>query len=77
MGPEFSPFLQSGQICGLMIGMSGAYMYEQKVNIEGLGTMGMAGQTVAHVWIILAMILGNIGFVLLKRKKAREEEQGL
>lgn len=77
MGPEFTPFLQSGQLSGLMIGMSGAYMYEQRINVEGLGTEGMSGQTVAHIWIILAMILGNIGFVMMKRKAKKEEAEGL
>jgi len=77
MGPEFSPFLSSGQLSGLLIGMGGAYQYEQLMNIEGLGTKGMPGQNFAHMWIILAMILGNVGFFLLKRKRASEEEKGI
>ena len=57
--------------------MAGAYMYEKEVNIEGLATIGMQAQNWAHIWVIIAMVLGNIGFVMLKRKKAREEQEGL
>jgi hypothetical protein len=78
MGPSMTPYLQSGQLCGLLIGMSGAYMLEQHIKIEQLGSIGMEGQNFAHVWIILAMVLGNVGFVLMRRKKARiEKEQRL
>ena len=49
----------------------------QEMEIDGLGSKGMPGQNFAHLWIIIAMIMGNIGFFLLKRKRAKEEEESL
>ncbi|MFH1769633.1 MAG: hypothetical protein ABH833_03130, partial [Parcubacteria group bacterium] len=64
MGPEQYPFLDSGQLVGMLEGMSGAAQYEALINYpEGRGTRGMRSQDFAHLWIIFVTILGNIGYI--------------
>jgi hypothetical protein len=71
MAPEAYPFYKSKQIIGLLSGMDGAAQYEKLVGIKARGRKGMESQNLAHLWVILMVILGNLGF-LYKRKQDRE-----
>jgi len=67
--PEQMPFLQSGQLKGLLKGMRGAAEFEVMNKMPGPATAGMDAQSVAHVIIIVFMIIGNIGYFLGTQKK--------
>lgn len=58
--PEFYPYLQSGQIRGLLGGMAGAAEYEKLRNERGSATRGMDAQSLAHVFVALCILLGNL-----------------
>lgn len=58
--PEYYPYLQAGQLQGLLGGMAGAAEYEQLVQAPGLATRGMDAQSLAHIFIALMIILGNL-----------------
>ncbi len=61
--PEFYPYLQSGQLLGLLGGMAGAAEYEKLVgDLPGPGTAqrGMDAQSLAHVFVALCILLGNV-----------------
>jgi len=60
--PEFYPYLQSGQLAGLLGGMKGAAEYEQLIGTTGLGKRGMDSQSVAHLVIFLFILIGNIAY---------------
>jgi len=72
---DFYPYLNSGQVTGMMSGMKGAAEYEEMVesrlNVEGRrkATDAMSSQTAAHIWIMITIILGNIGYFALRRRK--------
>ncbi len=68
--PEYYPYLQAGQLQGLLGGMAGAAEYEVLVGRPGLATRGMDAQSLAHVFIAFMIVLGNIAFLPL-RKPAR------
>ena len=68
--PEYYPYLQAGQLQGLLGGMAGAAEYEVLVERPGLATRGMDAQSLAHVFIAFMIVLGNIAF-LPQRKPAR------
>jgi len=68
--PEYYPYLQAGQLQGLLGGMAGAAEYEVLVGKPALATRGMDAQSLAHVFIAFMIILGNIAF-LGQRKPAR------
>jgi hypothetical protein len=67
--PAFYPYLNSGQLQGLMGGMKGAAEYEKLIETEGLGTQGMDAQSIAHGVIILFIILANTLYLAGKRRK--------
>jgi hypothetical protein len=80
MTSDYYPFLQSGQIFGLIGGMKGASEYEYlaekagyiskaKNQLSAYKTMPI--QTTSHLVVILFIVLGNIGFFMTKKKKSR------
>jgi hypothetical protein len=67
--PEYYPYLQSGQLKGLMGGMAGAAEYEKMRGEKGSATRGMDAQSLAHVFVALCIIMGNV-VMWSKRRKA-------
>jgi len=58
--PEYYPYLQSGQLEGLLGGMAGAAEYELARHEKGSASQGMDAQSLAHVFIALCIVLGNV-----------------
>ena len=58
--PEYYPYLQTGQLRGLLGGMAGAAEYEALAKQRGLATKGMDAQSLAHVFVALMILLGNL-----------------
>jgi hypothetical protein len=67
------PFLQTGQLAGMLGGLKGAAEYERLIGRDGAGVHGMDAQSLAHFLIVLFILLGNVGF-LLQRRAARPRE---
>ncbi len=57
--PEFYPYLQSGQLRGLLGGMAGAAEYEELRGERGAAARGMDAQSLGHVFVALCILLGN------------------
>ena len=57
--PEYYPYLQTGQLKGLLGGMAGAAEYEKIQNEKGQATRGMDAQSMAHVFVAICILLGN------------------
>lgn len=72
--PEFYPYLQSGQLSGLLGGMKGAAEYEQLTGTVGLGKRGMDSQSVAHLVIFFFILVGNIAYFSLKVLRGEEKK---
>lgn len=66
--PDLYPYLQSGQIEGLIGGLQGAAEYEFLIKHFGSAVLGMPAQSFAHGLIILFIILGNIGYFVMRKK---------
>ncbi len=78
MTADYYPFLQSGQIFGLIGGMKGAAEYEYLAERGGYisrekgqlwASKSMPIQTTTHIVIILFIVIGNVGYFMSKRKK--------
>jgi len=67
-GPEMYPYIQSGQLVGLLAGMKGAAEYEQLVRRPGLGISGMVAQSSVHVMVVVFIVFANIVYFLEKRR---------
>ena len=67
---DYYPFLQSGQICGLLPGLRGAAEYESALKCPDIGSKRMWSQLYTHAFAIFLIILGNIEFFFsAKRRK--------
>ena len=71
MAPDLFPFLQSGQISGLIGGLAGAAEYEKLVGRLDSATAGMQAQSITHLVIIAFIVLGNILYFLSRRQGQR------
>lgn len=74
MGPEYYPYLQSGQSKGLLVGLGGAAQFEvvgefkdAEGNVGGEGTKGMGSQSLGHLLVMVLIVLGNLGVWAQKR----------
>ena len=73
---DYYPFLQTGQLTGLLAGMKGGAEYEQLLANNDLShapkraSQGMDAISSAHILIMIFIVLGNIGYFIGRRKKA-------
>ena len=68
---EVMPYVQSGQMVGLLAGMPGAAEYESLVGQKGSATSGMDAQSIAHLVIVLFIVLGNTAY-FIERKRSKK-----
>ncbi len=68
---EVIPYVNTGQMIGLIAGMPGAAEYETLLGRKGMGLAGMDAQSVAHVVIILFIIFGNFTYYI-ERQRAKK-----
>jgi hypothetical protein len=74
MAAEAYPFLDSGQIKGMLNGVIGAAQYETLLGLQNERTDAAAfswSLSIAHIVIIALIILGNIGYAAGARSRAR------
>ena len=70
---EVMPYVQAGQVQGILAGMPGAAEYEQLVGVKGIATRAMDAQSVAHLVIVLFIVLGNVGYFIERSRKKKEK----
>ena len=69
------PYVETGQVVGLLAGMKGASEYEILVHEHGYSegkrtaAQGMDAQSLGHLVIMVFIIIGNIGYFVTRRKK--------
>lgn len=64
---DYVPYYKAGQLMGLSGGMPGSAQYEFLVGRKGLGQVGLGVLNYAHLFIIFAIIVGNISFFFARR----------
>jgi len=67
--PEIYPYLQAGQVLGLLGGMAGAAEYEKSIGVPGPATKGMDAQSSAHMFIMFLILLGNAIYFSRRRER--------
>ena len=68
---EVMPYVQAGQMVGVLAGMPGAAEYEALIGQKGSATSGMDAQSVAHLVIVLFIILGNVSFFIERNRSKK------
>jgi hypothetical protein len=71
--PQFFPYLQTGQLIGLLGGLKGAAEYETLVKYPGAATSRMDSQSVAHLVIIAFIIFANVAYFISRRYQEGEK----
>jgi hypothetical protein len=71
MAPGYYPYLDSGQMEGMLVGARGAAEMESIIARPGMGNAIMSAQSMAHIFIVLLIVLGNASYL-----RARSREQG-
>jgi hypothetical protein len=69
---QMAPYLQSGQLDGLLTGLPGAAEYELLMNHPGTAVRMLDAQSLAHAVIVVFVLLGNLGALVwgLRRRTA-------
>jgi len=67
--PNFVPFVQSGQLDGLLAGLRGAAEYELLLEAPGLAVSMMDAQSVGHLVVIAFILIGNAAYLVTKYTK--------
>ncbi len=70
---EVLPYVENGQISGILAGMPGAAEYEALLNRPGKATGMMAAQSIAHIVIVLFIIFGNIAYFIQRKESERNK----
>jgi hypothetical protein len=71
MGPQGEPFLQSGQLAGLLVGMRCGAEYEIMSKAPGPAVAAMDAQSMGHLLIIVFIIFGNIAYFAERQSRKR------
>ncbi len=71
MSADYYPYLQTGQVFGLIPGIKGAAEYEQLLGKPGMGSRGIPFQVMTHLVILVFMVITNIGYVAQRRARGR------
>ena len=65
---ELLPYVNSGQLQGILAGLSGAASYESLNGIYGPASKNMTPQSFAHILIVILIIIGNITYIFLNTR---------
>lgn len=67
--PEVMPYVDSGQLIGVLVGMAGGAEYEELLGSPRRATRALPMLSLSHVLIIVLVILGNVGYLAGRRRK--------
>jgi hypothetical protein len=66
------PYVDAGQICGLLAGAAGAAAYEHLLAAPGIGTATVSVQSFAALFVFVAIVCGNIAMLMARRARGEE-----
>lgn len=72
---QLYPYLDTGQLIGLMRGMRGAAEYETLINRLDEGSKGMSIQFFVHIVFILMILFCNIAYFIIRRREVTTERR--
>ena len=68
---DLTPYYDAGQLLGLAGGMAASAEYEKLVGRPGQATEGADVLNVGHLVVILAIVFGNVIFLIDRRRRRR------
>ncbi len=76
MVTAYTPYVDAGQIAGILGGLKGAAEYEKLLGQPAAGKRGMDAQSLAHLAIAVMIVIGNIIAFVGKMKKKTVAAEG-
>jgi hypothetical protein len=70
------PYYHAGQICGFLGGLKGAAEYERLIKRPGMGIRGMDAQSITHALMLVFILIGNMGYFLMRRARKSGKARG-
>ncbi|MDI6840364.1 MAG: hypothetical protein QMD71_05910 [bacterium] len=77
MASSFYPYLQTGQLTGMLGGLKGAAEYEELLarnnlsNARRIATIGMDAQSIVHIMMIVFIIFGNVAYFIVRKGRRK------
>jgi len=69
MVTAYTPYVDAGQLEGILGGLKGAAEYEKMLGETAAGTRGMDAQSFAHLAIAVLVVIGNVAAFAVRRRK--------
>ena len=66
---QMYPYLQTGQLIGLISGILGAAEYENLINTPAKGMLWINIESFVHLLIVVLVVIGNTAFFIQRRKE--------
>ncbi len=66
--PEYSAYYNSGQLKGMLTGITGAAEYEELIGRRALAAKATDAQAFGHTFIIVLIVIGNIAWFASRKK---------
>jgi len=73
IAPQAEPYVDAGQLQGILVGLRGGAEYEVLMKAPGQGVASMDAQSMGHLLIILFIIFANISYLATKKDSAKKE----
>jgi len=74
MGPHYIPYLDTGQLSGMIVGLRGAAEYEYLVGFVGEGLQGADALSMTHLLVAVFVVLGNVYYLYQTRDRKGKEK---
>lgn len=70
--PLAYPYLDTGQLTGILGGMKGGAEFERLVGHQARATMSMTSQTMSHIFVILFIVVGNVAYFATRKQSGKK-----
>ncbi len=74
MGPHYIPYIDTGQLSGMIVGLRGAAEYEHLVGFIGEGLQGADALSMTHLLVAIFVVLGNVYYLYQTRGRTKKEK---
>lgn len=73
ISPQAIPYVNAGQLAGILIGLRGGAEYEMLMKAPGQGVASMDAQSMGHLLIIAFIIFANVSYLATRGKGTGKE----
>lgn len=72
ISPQAEPYVNAGQLAGILVGLRGGAEYEMLMKAPGQGVASMDAQSMGHLLIIVFIVFANISYLAGRSAAAKK-----